>query len=83
MTDFDTLTAEDIKKPSYNEIIEMAIRLKIRFGDFAARTAEDLVQDHRIKGDFARAEIWQEVAKSIKINDVARAGNSNKVNSLH
>lgn len=83
MASFETLSAENLNRPSYGEIRDFAIHLKVRFGDEAASTADFFVQKHEESQDFLRAEIWRTVASSIKTNDIARGDSANRVNSIH
>jgi len=83
MASFETFSAENLNRTSYGEIRDFAIHLKIRFGDEAASTADYFTQKHAEAGDFLRAEIWQKVSSSIKVNDAARLSSADKVNSIH
>jgi len=83
MASFETVSARNINEPSYGEIQEFAIDLKVRFGVKAASTADYFVQKHQETGDFLRAEMWQAVSSSIKANDAARSSVANKVNVTH
>lgn len=83
MTSFDTQSSESLNETSHSEIRQFAIRLKIRFGNDAAVTAEHIMQEHEKMGDFARAKVWQNVASSIKLNDIIHPNLTIKVNVLH
>jgi len=83
MTSFETFSAENLNRPSYGEIRDFAIHLKIRFGDEAASTADYFTQKHQEAGDFLRAKLWQKISSSIKTNDAARISGANRVNSIH
>jgi len=83
MTSFDTLSNANINTPSYEEIRDFAIHLKVRFGARAASTADYFMQKHQEAGDFPRAEMWQKVSSSLKINNTAHRPNPNRVNSIH
>ncbi len=83
MASFETVSAKNLNEPSYGEIQEFAIDLKVRFGVKAASTADYFVQKHQEAGDFLRAEMWQTVSSSIKANDSAHGSLANKVNAIH
>jgi len=83
MASFETLSTENLNKPSYGEIRDFAIHLKIRFGDEAASTADYFTQKHEEAGDFLRAKIWHTISSSIKANDIARISGADRVNSMH
>ncbi len=83
MTGFETLSTTNINTPSYEEIRDFAIHLKVRFGAKAASTADYFMQKHQEAGDFRRAEMWQKVSSSLKTNDAAHSLNPNRVNGLH
>lgn len=83
MTGFDTLSPKSLNRPSYNEIRDFAIQLKVRFGNEAASTADYFAQKHEEADDFLRADMWRTVSSSIKANDATRCDRPNTVNSLH
>ncbi len=83
MTSFETVSTGNLNKPSYEEIREFAIHLKVRLGCEAASTADYFAKEHEQAGDFMRAEMWQAVFSSLKANDVARSADADMVNRLH
>jgi hypothetical protein len=83
MTSFDTVSTENLNKPSYEEIRDFAIRLKIRFGRKAASTADYMAKEHEQAGDFCRAEMWRAVFSSLKANEAAHSVDADMVNRLH
>jgi len=83
MASFETLSIKDLNKPSYGEIRDFAIHLKVRFGDEAASTADYFIQKHEDAGDLLRANMWQAVSSSIKANDATHSSNPIRVNNLH
>jgi hypothetical protein len=83
MASFDTLLSKNLNRPSYGEIQDFAIHLKVRFGDKAVSMADYFVQQHRQAGDLLRTQMWQSVSESLNANDAAHRPESNRVNSLH
>jgi len=83
MTSFETVSAENLNKPSYDEIRDFAIHLKVRFGCKAASTADYMAKEHEQAGDFVRAEMWRAVFSSLKANDAIHNVGTDMVNSLH
>lgn len=82
MASFDTNTAETNQKPSYREIRDFAVHLKVRFGHEAATTADYFAQEHELIGDVLRADVWRTVSASIKANDATHHVGVNKVNAI-
>jgi hypothetical protein len=83
MASFDTLSTANINTPSYEEIRDFAIHLKVRFGAKAVPTADYFMHKHLDAGDFLRAEMWQKVSSNLKINDAAPGLTPNRVNGPH
>jgi len=83
MASFETLSAKNLNRPSYEEIQSLAIHLKVRFGAEAASTADYFIEQHQQAGDFRRAQIWRTVSSSIRANDSACHATINRVNSVN
>ncbi len=83
MTSFETVSTENLNKPSYEETREFAIHLKVRLGDKAVSTALYMAKEHEQAGDFLRAEMWRAVFSSLKANDSSCNTGADMVNSLH
>ena len=83
MTSFETVSTENLNKPSYEEIRDFAIHLKVRFGCKATSTADYLAKEHEQAGDLCRAEMWRAVFSSLKANEAAHSIGADMVNRLH
>ncbi len=83
MTSFETVSTENLNKPSYEETRKFAIHLKVRLGDKAVSTADYMAKEHAQAGDFLRAQMWRAVFSSLKANEDTHSRDADMVNGPH